>query len=87
MTAPRFDAFALFSIQRRDARRQAIPETGTPPVAEWDGDKTPYLFVQSFRSGSLTPTDDPDKRTLTLAAGRPPTSQQARGRPAMWPAA
>lgn len=48
-------------------------QEGTPEVVEtepWDGEKTTYLFVQSFHSGSIIPMEGQDGRyTVTLEQG------------------
>ena len=66
MHARRFDAFVKLFADRRAARRQA-----TPVVSEEHSiAKTMFLFVQSFRSGSVAPKEGEDGRyTLTLEQG------------------
>jgi len=53
---------------RPAAAQDATPET---VLAEpWDGEKTTYLFVQSFHSGSIVPAEGQDGRyTVTLEQG------------------
>lgn len=52
---------------------QATAQTSTPEVVEvepWDGEKTTYLFVQSFHAGSIVPTEGAEGRyTVTLEQG------------------
>lgn len=69
-----FDRISWHFAERR-ARRQglasaqdAIPES--VPVEPWTGEKTTYLFVQSFQSGTIAPIENQDGRyTVTLEQG------------------
>ena len=48
--------------------QDATPET--VPAEPWDGEKTTYLFVQSFHSGNIVPTEGVEGRyTVTLEQG------------------
>jgi len=50
--------------------QDATPDAETVPGDAWSGEKTTYLFVQSFHGGSITPTDDIEGRyTVTLNQG------------------
>lgn len=50
--------------------QDATPDAETVPGDAWSGEKTTYLFVQSFHGGSITPTDDVEGRyTVTLNQG------------------
>lgn len=50
------------------AAQEATP--ATIPAEPWDGEKTTYLFVQSFHSGSITPVENQEGRyTVTLDQG------------------
>jgi hypothetical protein len=56
------------------AAQEATPPASpaASPVADYElgsYDKTMYLFVQSFQSGSLVPNEADDRHTLTLAQG------------------
>lgn len=56
----------------RAAAQDATPAVTPEPVqAEpWTGDKTMYMFVQTFQSGTITPTEGvEDRYTVTLEPG------------------
>lgn len=69
--------FAERRLPRRQARAAGQEADATPaatpdavPVERWGGEKTTYLFVQSFRSGTITPSEEQDGRfTVTLEHG------------------
>ena len=66
MAGTRFDTIAKLFAQRKGAGR--IAQDATPPAV--DGEKTEFLFVQSFESGTFAPkTGSPDAFTLTLDHG------------------
>jgi hypothetical protein len=73
MDGVRFDRIGrMFAKHNLARRRQETPDglaEGTPIAAEWTGEKIPYLFVQSFQSGSLTANPDTGNHTLTLEQG------------------
>jgi len=67
MAATRFDSISRLFARRKVANR--VSQEATPAVA-WDGEKVPYLFVQSFHGGSIAPKPGEDGTyTLTLEAG------------------
>jgi len=59
MAATRFDTISKLFAQRKSSGRIAqdvtpsANEGGTP--AAWNGQKIPYLFVQSFGGGTIAP--------------------------------
>jgi hypothetical protein len=66
MATTRFDTIAKFFARRKAADRSS--QAATP--AAWDGEKIPYLFVQSFAGGSITPKSGTDGTyTVTLDHG------------------
>lgn len=74
MNPMNFNRISRRFAERRLASRQglATAQDATPESvpAPWDGEKTTYLFVQSFQSGSITPTEGQDGRfTVTLDRG------------------
>lgn len=62
MTTTRFDTMSKLFARRKAADRSL--QAATP--AAWDGEKIPYLFVQSFEGGSIAPKDGEDG-TYTVA--------------------
>jgi hypothetical protein len=64
MATTRFDTIAKLFARRREATAHAA----TPSA--WDGEKIPYLFVQSFESGTIAPKDgEGGTYTVTLEHG------------------
>lgn len=71
MNPIRFDRISrLFADRRRqaDTASSATPDALHADEAATD-EKTSYLFVQSFQSGTLTPNANNDRHTLTLEQG------------------
>jgi hypothetical protein len=64
MATTRFDTIAKLFARRTEATAHAA----TP--AAWDGEKVPYLFVQSFESGTIAPkAGEAGTYTVTLEHG------------------
>jgi hypothetical protein len=67
MATSRLDTIARLFASRRAAQASAAHQA-TPPA--WDGEKVPYLFVQSFESGTFAlKAGSTDAFTLTLDHG------------------
>src|SRR5262245_48678681 len=66
MATSRFDTVSKLFARRRSSAR--IAQDATP--AAWDGEKVPYLFVQSFEGGSIAPkAGEAGTYTVTLDHG------------------
>ncbi len=60
-------AATVVGTQHAGLAQDATPQAS--PVVDPAAEKTTYLFVQSFQSGTLTPNDNDDRHTLTLEQG------------------
>jgi hypothetical protein len=66
MATTRFDTISKLFARREAADRSS--QAATP--AAWDGEKIPYLFVQSFEGGTIEPKAGTDGAyTVTLEHG------------------
>src|SRR5829696_1762143 len=67
MATRRFDTIAKLFAQRKASKPYAQEAT---PAATSDGEKIPYLFVQSFAGGSIAPkAGEEGAYTVTLEHG------------------
>jgi hypothetical protein len=70
MATPRFDSISKFFARRKAVAAGVIAQEATPTASSWDGEKIPYLFVQSFEGGSIAPKEGEDGTfTITLEHG------------------
>src|SRR5262245_28445013 len=68
MATSRVDSISRLFAARRVSRESAAPNA--PPPADWNGEKTAYLFVQSFEGGSIAPkAGEAGTYTVTLEHG------------------
>ena len=69
MATPRFDTLSKLFARRKAVAGGVIAQEATP-AASWDGEKIPYLFVQSFEGGTIAPKEGEDGTyTVTLEHG------------------
>ncbi len=70
MANTRFDSISKLFARRRTVAGGTLSQAATPAASTWDGEKIPYLFVQSFEGGTIAPKEGEDGTyTVTLEHG------------------